>query len=96
MVAHYSILRAKDCDYTSKAFKGFVDQFRATYFKQNVEMAGVASKIQWMPEDNNIAVANYKTLGGFEPAEIEAYACWETVGTISKSFSYHCEGITST
>ena len=96
MVARYGILRAKDGDYKSKNFKGLVDQLRATYFKQNVEMAGVASRIQWMPEDNSLAVSNYKTLGSFEPADIEAYACWETVGTFSESFLSHPESIAST
>lgn len=74
MVSRYGILRAKDGKYKIDKFTGLVDKLRATYFKQNIDNARIASKIQWNP------VANHETLGKFLPVDVEAYACWETVG----------------
>ena len=83
MVSRYGILRAADGNYKSDAFKKLVDKLRATYFKENIDKAGMTSKIKWCREDTGLAVTNVSDLGVFKPAEIEAYACWETVGTLS-------------
>lgn len=80
MVSRYGILRAKDGKYRTDEFTGLVDKFRATYFNQNIDKAGIVSKIQWSLEDTRLAVANHETLGKFLPADVEAYACWEIFG----------------
>lgn len=74
MVSRYGILRARDGKSRTDKFTGLVDKLRATYFKQNIDKAGIASRIQWNP------VANHETLGKFLRADVEAYACWETFG----------------
>ena len=59
----------------------------ALHTSSEVDKAGadMASKIQWNLKDTSLAVADHKTLGQFLPADVEAYACWETVGKFLKS-----------
>lgn len=85
MVSRYGILRAADGNYKSDTFKKLVDKVRATYFKENIDKAGMTSKIEWCRGDTGLAVTKVSNLGVFTPAEIEAFACWKIVGTFSKS-----------
>ena len=80
VVSRYGMLRAKDGKERTDEFTGLVDKLRALYFKQNIDKARIASKIQWNLEDTRLTVANHETLGKFLRADAEAYACCETVG----------------